>query len=810
MDIILKKAVKDFRKLSWRSYLIVGVIILSLGGGFGLYYQLIASLPMLNRYFDKANHADYTYQLTDDTWINQSQLDSLDDIDEIKAYTGRLFWKSSLQLPNQKDIKSLLLVGLDYNVSDSKMPEVYKYYIKSGKIFDPNDDNLSIIIDKTFAEKNGLDVGDEIEIDGFNNAKLKIFGLCEAPEFLFMTSNPEYPVFIEGSLGIIYLWKDTLKNYIIQYFTAINYTELINYYKSVDYNNIAVIFKGDINNGHNAVKGYLKDININIKKSESFEDTVSLFKSKMSVGDKTVMFLLILTFIMGVLIVYIIFNRYVFSQKQQIGILLGLGYKKKGIMKYFIFIILLISILAIPAGIAVGFGFGYLMLYATPFSEIASFIFIPKALYLGIIGGLLIVFLSTLLPVRKIIKKVIAELIYGQTEVTRKIKKIKETEKQKSITNKYMFRNLFRNKKRTIFTVIAVVSSLLIVSASQSFSETIYYNVNRTFKYNEAWDLNIIFQSSINLSNPNNTVEDIKELDGVKDVENYTKGFIIAEGEEDQNLIMLGIDLNNSKIHYFTWEDNGGKNSAPEDDDEIVISSVHALKLGKNLGDNISLINAEGEKSEFKIVGIHYELVMTAYITLEAGQKLFYNTTNNIDGLYIILEDGADKNEIIDDIYNMGNVEVIFDIDDMYKEMMKFFKKIFGMMAQVLSSYALLISFFVIFHNSVMNIYDKNYEYGILRSLGYSKKSIFKIILTETCLLGLLPIIFAIILTFPLTEQITIIMAETFPVQPIVRIPTILIITILPIILYVIGSFVGYRSVYKQNLYEQVQTRFVG
>ncbi|MFX1258104.1 MAG: hypothetical protein ACFFAN_09605 [Promethearchaeota archaeon] len=38
MDIIIKKAIKDFKSLGWRIWLIVGTIILSLGGGLGLYY----------------------------------------------------------------------------------------------------------------------------------------------------------------------------------------------------------------------------------------------------------------------------------------------------------------------------------------------------------------------------------------------------------------------------------------------------------------------------------------------------------------------------------------------------------------------------------------------------------------------------------------------------------------------------------------------------------------------------------------------------------------------------------------------------
>jgi ABC-type antimicrobial peptide transport system permease subunit len=109
-----------------------------------------------------------------------------------------------------------------------------------------------------------------------------------------------------------------------------------------------------------------------------------------------------------------------------------------------------------------------------------------------------------------------------------------------------------------------------------------------------------------------------------------------------------------------------------------------------------------------------------------------------------------------------------------------------------------------------MNIYDKNYEFGILRSFGYSKRKVFKAILLENILQGLLPIILAVSLTYPLTLQMGLIYQENFPLEIIIGLPAILMITIPPLLLYVLGSLVGLRTIYKQNLYEQVQTKFVG
>ncbi|TFG27903.1 MAG: ABC transporter permease, partial [Promethearchaeota archaeon] len=623
MDILLRKAVKDFRKLGWRSYLIIFTIILSLGGSLGLYYGIQAALPMMNQYFDEVNHADYTYQLSDETWISQTQLDALDDIDKVDDYSGRLFWTASLELPDQNERKYLLLVGLD---ADLDHPEVYDYAITKGENFD-KDEEISAVIDQTFAESNGLKIGEKIEIDGLNDNDIRIYGYVNAPEFIVMTSNPEYLFPVEGSMGVIFLAKDTLKSYIIDYFTSINatspedYTDLINYYSHVDYNNIAVTFKDNPEEGNDNVKAYLREeCNVNIEKAEAFEDSYAytLMQGDVESTGEIMMILLVFMALMGGIIVYIIFNRYVYGQKQQIGFLLSLGYTKRDILKYFLFNVIFISIVSIPTGILVGFGLGYLMLNSM-FAEMAnvsflhfSFIFLPEVLYLGLIIGGLLIFLSIYFSINKINKKIIAELIYEQTEISNKIKRVKKISRSYNILNKLTFRNLFRNRKRISFTIAVMTFSLLIVSATESLLDSMYYNVNRTFsnKQNnidttERWDLNVIFQTSVNDSNPNSIIELIKKMEGIKEIELYTKGLITAEAKgdkDDQDLILQGIDIANSEVHKFSWYDESIKNSAPKDDDEIVISSVHALKLDKEIGDKLTIKNAEDKEFKFKIV----------------------------------------------------------------------------------------------------------------------------------------------------------------------------------------------------------------
>ena len=830
MKVFHKKAFKDFRKFGWRSILIILILVLSIGGSLGFIYVLLAADPWIESYFDNVNHADYVYQLEETTWINQSVLDGLSGQDEVEDYTGRLLWRSSFKLEGQNEVKYILLVGLDPLV---EMPKVFNYVIESGSNFNQNGNNLSIVIDSDFGTRNSLRKGGILNLSGLNDAELNISGFCNAPEFLMMTSNPEYSIPIKGSMAVGYLSKDTLINYIIQYFEALNattpedMTPLIYYYKNVDYNNIAVTFEDNIgvSGGNTALKSYLEDDNnIIIETAEYFKDlrAYDAFHGNIQDAKQFTTIILIFMLLMGFFITFVIFSRYVYNQKQQIGTLMTFGYKKPDITQYFLRIFLLISIITIPLSIVIGYTVGWAILgvvvsnTANLSMNNLAFMFLPEIIFIGLGLVLLITFVSLYLPVISVKRTGVSDLVYGTSKTKFSIVRLRKSLKpKKRISYNLIHRNLFRHKKRLLFTTIAMTFSLLIISATQTIVDSMDYNVSRVFKSsnstiqtNENWDLNIDFQNSINMSYINNTVDLISEIQGIKESQNYVKGLITAIGNEDQMFLLVGFQVENSTVHHFTWDNEQSGHSLPTEDDEIVISRQHSARLNKKVGDEINITTSTANFT-MKIVGVHKELISTGYVTLNGGRKVLHNDGGMVDGLYIILETSADKGKIINDIYALDNIEIIFDSEVMASKLAEFFDDLVPLMLIVVV-YSLVVSFFIIFYNSIMNIYDKNYEYGILRSLGYSKKRNFSLILGENMMQGVIAIILALIFTYPLSLPLAAIFQGDGAFEVVIGQNAIIYIIIPPLLLIFFGSFVSLKTVYKTNLYEQVQTRFIG
>jgi putative ABC transport system permease protein len=160
-------------------------------------------------------------------------------------------------------------------------------------------------------------------------------------------------------------------------------------------------------------------------------------------------------------------------------------------------------------------------------------------------------------------------------------------------------------------------------------------------------------------------------------------------------------------------------------------------------------------------------------------------------------------------IYDMGNIEIIFNSEEMSDTIIEYYNNYIPLLSLIVY-YSLVLSFFIVFYNAIMKVYDKNYEYGIMRSLGFSKRKVFRFIFIENILQGLISIALAIVFTYPLSLQLASIFQRESPFEVIIGIPAILMIVIPPLFLLSLGSIIGLYAVYRSNLYEQVQTRYIG
>ena len=351
-----------------------------------------------------------------------------------------------------------------------------------------------------------------------------------------------------------------------------------------------------------------------------------------------------------------------------------------------------------------------------------------------------------------------------------------------NILNKLTIKNLKLNKKRSLGTIIGIILSVALICAVSnmvsSFRETLIQNAINESGY---WHIRLY-----NVSN-----DKLKRLKLNKDIDNiYT---ISEDGYAKLNTIkneykpylkFYGMNkeaFNNLKFKLI-------KGRFPKNDNEIIISE-HLNKNGKvnlkiddeitvNVGDRVTLeddyalndsnpfdkgneIIKNPNTKKYRVVGI-IKRPDVSFEPMSAPAYTTITTSTNKDNssAFISLKNPRDKNSFVellgarnyDEVVNMGINNPRYDYtlnNELLRwEALKFSDSTFGMLlsiAEVVIFIIIFTSIFCIRNSFAISTTEKMRMYGMLSSVGATKKQIKKSVLTEGFILGLIAIPIGII-----------------------------------------------------------------
>ncbi len=370
-----------------------------------------------------------------------------------------------------------------------------------------------------------------------------------------------------------------------------------------------------------------------------------------------------------------------------------------------------------------------------------------------------------------------------------------------NILNKLTIKNLKLNKKRSLGTIIGIILSVALICAVSnmvsSFRETLIQNAINESGY---WHIRLY-----NVSN-----DKLKRLKLNKDIDNiYTiseDGYAkldTIKNEYKPYLKFYGMNkeaFDNLKFKLI-------KGRFPKNDSEIIISE-HLNKNGKanlkigdeitvNVGDRVTLedgyvlndsnpfdkgneIIKNSNTKKYRIVGI----IKRPDVSFEPTSAPAYTTittSTNEDNFsaFISLKNPRDKNSFVellgarnyDEVVNMGINNPRYDYtlnNELLRwEALKFSDSTFSMLlsiAEVVIFIIIFTSVFCIRNSFAISTTEKMRMYGMLSSVGATKKQIKKSVLTEGFILGLIAIpigiICGIIAVFVLLKIVNLLLGE--------------------------------------------------
>lgn len=370
-----------------------------------------------------------------------------------------------------------------------------------------------------------------------------------------------------------------------------------------------------------------------------------------------------------------------------------------------------------------------------------------------------------------------------------------------NILNKLTIKNLKLNKKRSLGTIIGIILSVALICAVSnmvsSFRETLIQNAINESGY---WHIRLY-----NVSN-----DKLKGLKLNKDIDNiYTiseDGYAkldTIKNEYKPYLKFYGMN----KEAFNNLEFKLIKGRFPKNDNEIIISE-HLNKNGKanlkiddeitvNVGDRVTLeddyvlndsnpfdkgneIIKNPNTKKYRVVGIIKRPDVSFEPTSAPAYTTITTSTNEDNfSVFISLKNPRDKNSFVELLGARNYDEVVkmeiknprynhtLNNELLRWEALKFSDSTFSMLlsiAEVVIFIIIFTSVFCIRNSFAISTTEKMRMYGMLSSVGATKKQIKKSVLTEGFILGLIAIpigiICGIIAVFVLLKIVNLLLGE--------------------------------------------------
>jgi len=331
---------------------------------------------------------------------------------------------------------------------------------------------------------------------------------------------------------------------------------------------------------------------------------------------------------------------------------------------------------------------------------------------------------------------------------------------------KIAWRNIYRNKKRSLITITSIFAALFLIIFMRSLQFGFYDNLIKTVVESYAGYVEVHakgFWDNQNLENSmvvdNELIKNIESVNGVENTVERLQSFsLISTGEKTRGGVINGVVIEDEQ-KITDWNKNIIDGSFQLERNEIIIAKGIAEYFDLQIGDSLILYGqgyrgmmAAGKYPVKGIIDLKNPNLnkLGIFMTLESARD--YVSSDNISTHIII-----DKRQYYSEDKILNDLESILSSD--YEVMT--WKETLPEIEQTItadSAGGLIMAFilyiivvFGMFGTVLMMTEERKYEFGVLISIGMSRIRLFSIILVETVILSMIGVILAILVTYPIS-----------------------------------------------------------
>ena len=331
---------------------------------------------------------------------------------------------------------------------------------------------------------------------------------------------------------------------------------------------------------------------------------------------------------------------------------------------------------------------------------------------------------------------------------------------------KIAWRNIYRNKKRTLITVTSIFAALFLIILMRALQFGFYDNIIKTVVESYAGYVEVHAEGYWDNQSLDNSMEvdqklinDISSVEGVENIVQRLQTFsLISMGEKTKGGLINGVDISDEQ-KITDWNKKMVSGSFDLGENEIIV--------GKGIAEYFDI----RENDTLILYGQGYRGMMAAGKYRVKGVIDLKNPDLNKLGIFMTIESARNyvsSEEISTHI--IIDKEQYYDEEKIVKDLSQILSKDYEIMTWkktlpeieqtitadnagglIMAFILYIIVVFGMFGTVLMMTEERKYEFGVLISIGMSRIRLFRIILIETIILSMIGVLLAIILTYPIS-----------------------------------------------------------
>lgn len=703
IDVMLFRMIKN----SIGQFLAVLVIIIV---GIGVFTSLnMTSVNMKNTvdsYYKENHFADIFIQM------DRLPFRSIDQIERLPGITkaeGRISMDVPViteELKNRVTLRLITTTDQEEGLNKSTILEGRNIAAGTGK---------EIVLIEQFAHAREIEIGDIIRVQaGGTPYALKVAGIAANPEYIYLMENSQSIMPDEENFGVGYISEGVgrqvaglsggYNELIVKTEKGIDEDRLIENIESLlDQYGIKQIVKRENQISNSIIQEELKNLNA-------------------MANSLPILFLLV-----AGLILMMMLARMVKKDRLKIGVLKSMGYRNSQVISHYAKYAGLSGLIGGFIGSVSGMALSgamthlYLQYFHIPLLKVE---FYYSYIALAIVLSLGFCIVSGVIGARGVMKIAPADAMRTEAPKAGKrilLEKIPYLWKRLSFSNKMVIRNVFRNKKRTLFILTGVVLTYAMMVFSTSMPDVIDQMMNRHFTEFQRMDYNISFQKPVH----KNAVRDLGHLIDADYMEGKIEyPFKLTNGNKNKSANIIGLSEN---TRFYSFQDINGK-ALDVPNNGILLSENLAYSLDVKEGDMLRIESFLPDKADVYIPVkgiINQTLGMNGYMEMNHMNRVLLEP-NMITGVYLNSSDPNITKKLMS-ASNIGTIMSVSDIRKVYENYMQTIVLSIGFMIL----FSGILGFSIVYNATMVSINEREMELSSLRVLGFSKGEIFMMILRE-------------------------------------------------------------------------------